>query len=59
MNWMPEIADERGKRLGLSKKDTLDVKLRVENARSHWPVLLKEKGTSDENALRLTGITQQ
>ena len=59
MNWMPEIADERGKPLGLSKKDTLDVKVRVANALSHWPVLLKEKGISDEKALRLTEITQQ
>jgi len=52
-------AELSGKRLGLSKKDILDVKGRVENALSHWRMLLKEKGISDERALRLTEITQR
>jgi len=59
--YLPKLVDAElsGKRLGLSKKDILDVKGRVENALSHWRMLLKEKGISDEKALRLTEITQQ
>ena len=59
--YLPKLVDAElsGKRLGLSKKDILDVKERVENALSHWRMLLKEKGISDERALRLTEITQQ
>ena len=36
-----------------------EIKKWVENALSHWRMLLKEKGISDEKALRLTEITQQ